>query len=355
MPAPAAPLTVTERGSCAAPDRRVSYHTPCGDNPDPCQLNSGFEGDSYCWPAPKEGEGVQLHIGPANWDDPAEVQKYVVEPGTETLDWWGGTANPVTEDKWFNHAQVRMRPGSHHWMLGLVAGQLRGGRYGQQMNCGSTSVGGLGGGQSLIRDDPPQGMPAPEDDGYGAQLPGGASVCTNMHHYNLTDKPQIRELWMNVWFTDEANVTKRGERITMIGAQGLAIPPGAQQELSYRATFGGDGRVRVLFGHRHKWTDRFAVWINDDLIYDSWDWIESVTYMYDSITMNPPLMTEAKIDGAKSGVVNVKRGDVLKYSCFVNNGSDGVLTFRNDVDSGEMCNLFGGTVGAGTGITASGF
>jgi hypothetical protein len=101
------------------------------------------------------------------------------------------------------------------------------------------------------------------------------------------------------------------------------------------------------------YTERFAVWINTDLIYDSWDWRESVTFMYDSITQNPPINTEGKTDGAVSGLVNVKAGDTLKYSCFVNNTSDVTLTFRNDVDTGEMCNLFGGTVGTGTGISAN--
>lgn len=345
---------VTDRGSCAAPDRRVSYHNPCNDDPDPCKLGTSFDGDNYCWPAPAAGQGVQMHIGPADWNDPKEVQKYVVEPGTETLDWWAGV-NPMTENHFFDHVQVRMRPGSHHWMIGLVGGKLNGGRYGQQMNCGSNSVGGLGGGQSLILDSPPQGIPAPEDVGYGAELQGNSTLCANIHHYNLTDHPQVREMWMNVYYTDEAKVTKRGERITMIGATGLAIPPGQQQTLTYQAVFGAEGRIRSLFGHRHMYTDRFAVWVNQDLIYDSWDWMESVTFLYDSITANPPLNTEGKKDGAKSGIVPIKAGDVLKYSCFVNNKSDVTLTFRNDVDTGEMCNLFGGTVGTGTGVVSMGF
>jgi hypothetical protein len=353
-PLPTADIKVTDRGSCPAPHRKASYHTPCGveENPDPCGINTGFDGDEYCWPPPPEGEGVQLHIGPANYDDPAEIQKWIVEPGYENLEYIAGV-NPLTENKWFNHVQVRMRPGSHHWIISLVAGKVEPGFYGQSQGCGSTSVGGIGGGQSLVLDNPPQGVPAPEDEGYGAEIQGNSSICANIHHYNGETYPQLREVWMNVYFTDESTITKRGERIGMIGAQGISLAPGRSQEYSYSARFGADGRIRSLFGHRHRYTDRFAVWLNDDLIYDSWDWVESVTFLYDSITMNPPINTEAKTDGAVSGLVNVKAGDTLKYSCFVNNTSDLTLTFRNDVDTGEMCNLFGGTVGEGTGLSAN--
>jgi hypothetical protein len=348
---PAAPVKVTARGSCPAPNRRVSYKDPCGDIVDPCGINTGWDGDNYCWPAPSPEEGVQMHIGPTDYNDPAEVQKYIVEPGTEFLNNVAGE-NPLTEDKWTNHVQVRMRPGSHHWIIGLVGGKIPGGFYTQE-GCGGERVGGIGGGQSLILDNPPQGVPAPEDEGFGNKMPGNSSVCINLHHYNLTDHPQLREIWINVYFTDEASVTKRGEGIGMVGGTGLSLPPGQSRTLTYSANFEADGRIRSLFGHRHMWTERFAVWVNDDLIYDSWDWRESVTFMYDSITENPPINTDGMTDGAVSGPVNVKAGDTLKFSCFVNNGSDTTLMFRNDVDTGEMCNLWGGTVGEGTGISGN--
>jgi hypothetical protein len=347
--APAAAAVVGPRGGC--PDRKVSYHDPCGDDPDPCSLNSGWEGDEYCWPAPAEGEGIQMHVGPKDYNDPAEVAKYVVEPGTEFLNYLAGD-NPMTENRFANHVMVRMRPGSHHWIVGLVGGEVEGGFYNTE-GCGSSSVGGIGGGQSLIMDNPPNGEPAPEDIGYGYEVQGNSSVCINIHHYNFTEMPQIREAWINVYFTDEANITKRGERIGLIGGTGIAIPPGAEQELTYSVPFRADGRIRSLFGHRHKWTERFAVWVNEDLIYDSWDWVESVTFMYDSITTNPPVNPDGKMDGAKSGIVEVKSGDVLRYSCFVKNGSDVTLRFANEVETGEMCNLFGGTVGEGTGLSAN--
>jgi hypothetical protein len=45
-------------------------------------------------------------------------------------------------------------------------------------------------------------------------------------------------------------------------------------------------------------------------------------------------------------VLPVKMGDVLKYTCFVRNETSNTLTFANELYTGEMCNLFGQSVGA---------
>jgi len=142
-------------------------------------------------------------------------------------------------------------------------------------------------------------------------------------------------------------VTQRGAGIGMIGGLGLRLAPGQSYAETYQGTFRGDGRIIQLFGHRHAWTPRFSAWLNDELIYDSWDWIESVTYNYDSITDNPPIDTEHKTDGAVSGPVEFKAGDALKFTCFIENKSDITLSFKNEARGGEMCNLWGRTVGAG--------
>ena len=91
------------------------------------------------------------------------------------------------------------------------------------------------------------------------------------------------------------------------------------------------------------WTPRLAAWLNDELIYDSHDWLELVTVDYDSITMNPPI--DGVHDGAKSGVVAFNTDDTLKFSCFVENQSDRTLTFLNELEGSEICYLRGITVG----------
>jgi hypothetical protein len=119
------------------------------------------------------------------------------------------------------------------------------------------------------------------------------------------------------------------------------------QVLTRTTTVSGKGRIISLFGHRHAATERFAAWLNDKLIYDSWDWVEARLFNYDSITINPETNPDAQTDGAVSGIIDIKSGDKVKIECHVNNTTDNALNFANELYTGEMCILFGATVGVG--------
>jgi len=333
-------------------ERRVSYTKPCSADPDPCNLKSGFPGDEYCLKPPAEGEGVQIHIGPKDFKDMADVAKYLIQPGEEFNNSVIGHI-PLTEQKWFSRITVHMRPGSHHWISTVVDGKPEEKFY-SDTSCGGTSaVGSVGGGQNLIYDNPPMGKPAPENEGLGRTIAGNSSLCMNLHAYNFSENKQLREMWINIYFVEEAKVTQRAKGIGIVGGLGLSLAPGNNLEETYEEMFTEPGRIIQLFGHRHVWTPRFAVWLNEKLIYDSWSWQESVTFNYDSITMNPPIATDMKIDGAISGPIDVKAGDKLKFTCFIENKSDKTLRFSNELKDGEMCNLWGSAVG--TGISANRF
>jgi hypothetical protein len=350
QPSAASPTLEAPAPGDSCSERRVSYTKPCSSEPDPCNLKSGFPGDEYCLKPPAEGEGIQIHIGPKDYKSMAEVMKYVLAPGEEFNNSVIGNI-PLTEDKWFSRITVHMRPGSHHWISTVVDGKPAEQFY-DDTGCGAaTSVGSVGGGQNLIYDNPPMGKPAPENEGLGRPIPGNSSLCMNLHAYNFSDKPQVRELWINVYFVDEAKVTQRAKGIGIVGGLGLSLAPGQNKEETYEEMFTAPGRIIQLFGHRHVWTPRFAVWLNEKLIYDSWSWQESVTFNYDSLTMNPPIDTAMKIDGAVSGSIDVKAGDKLKFTCFIENKSDTTLRFSNELRGGEMCNLWGSAVG--TGLSAS--
>ena len=46
-----------------------------------------------------------------------------------------------------------------------------------------------------------------------------------------------------------------------------------------------------------------------------------------------------------TGILNVKAGDSLDWECHIVNDSDVGLTYMNEVKTGEMCNLWGKSVG----------
>lgn len=329
----------------ACSERRASWAKPCHTNPDPCNLKSGFPGDEYCLLPPPEGKGIQIHFGPKNYNDMAEIKKYIIEPGEEFNTYAVvNVPDTGTTDRYFQYMKVSMRPGSHHLINNLIAGKPEEGFH----NCDGASMGSFPGTQNLVTESPPQGIPAPENEGLGRTLPPNVSICQNYHRYNVTEKPQISEIWYNIWWIDEKEIKEKTSGVTVNAPFGV-IQPGAHQMITTTVTASGDGRFVTLFGHRHAHADRFAAWLNDSLIYDSWDWVESRVFNYDSITMNPAPNPTAKTDGAVSGMLPFKKGDKIKILCDVNNTSDVPLRFANELMTGEMCILFGSTVGAGIG------
>jgi hypothetical protein len=343
MTAPPTAAATPPPASDSCEERRVSYAKPCTSDPDPCKIASGWSGDEYCLLPPSPEQGIQIHIGPKDYKNMAEVAKYTIQPGEEFNN--SVIAHiPLTENVWWNRITVHMRPGSHHWISSVVSGKPEEKFY-SDTSCGASQIGSLGGGQNLIYDNPPSGVPAPENVGLGRELPGDSSLCMNLHAYNFTDEPQLREIWINLRTVPEADVTQKASGIGMVGGLGLSLGPKQNKEATYQGTFMQEGRIIQLFGHRHVWTPHFAVWLNQDMIYDSWSWEESATFNYDSLTMNPAIMTEKKVDGAVSGMVPVKAGDVLKFTCFIENTSDKTLGFSNELYDGEMCNLWGSAVG----------
>lgn len=327
----------------------ASSTVPCSDDPDPCGLHSGYAGDEYCILPPPEGEGIQIHFGPSSYTDAAEVAKYALKPGEE-FNAYGIAHIPMPDDHYYNYVQIRMRPGSHHLINTVVTGDnLAEGYLPAGSGCPGTTVSGFPGTQNLVRDMPPGGKQAPENVGLGSKLTGSSSLCLNHHAYNFNDQVQLREVWINVWFVDESEVTQKTSPVTLAAGPWAGIAPHSQQVLTTSTTINGTGRIINMFGHRHAWTDRFAVWHNDELVYDSWHWQESVVFDYDSITTNPAPNPDAKSDGATSGILQVVPNDTIKIECDVNNTSDQTLYFRNELYTGEMCILFGSAVGVTVG------
>jgi len=328
----------------ACSERRGSWGKPCTSNPDPCNLKSGYPGDEYCMLPPPEGKGIQIHFGPKDYKNAADVAKYILKAGEE-YNSYGIVNIPTTETKYYQYLKVSMRPGSHHLINNLMQGHPAEGFVAGRAGCDGSMLGSFPGTQNLIKEDPPQGIPAPENEKIGRTLPGNASICQNYHRYNNTDKDALSEIWYNIWFVDEKEITEKTAGVMINAGPWQGIAPGEKRVLTLTATTAGAGRIISLFGHRHAATERFAAWQNDKLIYDSWDWVESRLFNYDSITQNPPVNETGKTDGAVSGVLDFKQGDKIKIECHVNNTTDQTLTFANELYTGEMCILFGATVG----------
>ena len=75
------------------------------------------------------------------------------------------------------------------------------------------------------------------------------------------------------------------------------------------------------------------------------DYTEPLIFYYNSVTQNPTFAPELTQGGASSGMLPIAAGDVLSWECHIMNNSNVALRYVNEVQTGEMCNLWGSSVG----------
>lgn len=304
--------------------------------PPGCGLHTNWPGDEYCIVAPPEDQGFQLHFGPSNYDDEAEVSQYLIQPQTDTNVFVPVTSGNKT-DIYFYKRQYRMRRGSHHLIVSAAgAGSVLG--LGRR----------LGGSQNVSKDNPAGPIP-PENQGIGMPLSANSQLTLNLHHFNGTKDPLLREAWVNFWYVDPKTVTQEAHEI-FLWAQGGTVLPGASATVYGKKTITEAGRVLTLYGHRHSNNVRFAAYRTRtgtrELILDDYDWLEPAVFEFNSLTNNPAPRPEARVAGAHTGMLDLLPGDVLEWQCDIENKRAEPITFgENEAATSEMCILVGDAIG----------
>lgn len=334
----------------AAKDEEDSYK----DYPDPrgkCDLKTKFASDEACILPPDPKEGFQIHIGPSNYDDPEEVAKYVMHPGEESSQCWT-FHTPNDEEIYYQTSVISGRAGTHHIINTVLAEELEDGGFGKCADGGSgmnsTVIGQLPGASKPYM---ARGHVAPENKHIGRKLPAHATAQADMHYYNFTDKDIIREMWMNIYTVDKAKITETSALVRGMGGFSWnkePIAPGTDKVYGYECPIVGNGRILNLLGHYHAHGVRFTAKLKrgdaDPMkVFEMYDYRDPATFEYDSRTKNPEFSDRAA--GALSGMLEVSDGDILSWECHIINDSDVGLTYRNEVKTGEMCNLWGATIG----------
>lgn len=306
-----------------------------------CNLHSGFLGDDLCIPPPKAGEGIQLHVGPASYDDPDALAPYLLAAGDENVACF---LTPIPESGFYYlHQQNRMRPSSHHMLInvetgtGLVAGPTT--------LCDiSSSQGSIPGSQTPSRDFPSD--LGPEDQGLARFLPTSTMASFQLHYVNLSTEPVLREAWVNL-YKDTDTITQHLQSVFLVGDLAANIPPQSRQTttLEYAPPVTTSTRIFELNAHMHAHSETFTVWLEhggqEDLIYESFNWNDPKELTFNTVVQNQPPNTTSKTDGGSSGLLYLAPGDKLKWACDVNNTTDLALHFANEAHTAEMCLLAG--------------
>lgn len=331
-------MTVTALGCGEAEDRAPATPKPAPQTVamDECGLNTGWGGDEYCILPPPPDQGFQVHIGPSDYANPEP--EYVLQPNDEVASVFpavSGNVDPV----YFYYRQFRMRPGTHHNIVGTADTEP----FDLGRRLAITN--------HLSEDNPKGGIIPPENAGVGIPLAPATELVVDIHSFNVSDKPMLREAWVNFWYRDPSEVTEPVVEIAQPGDTLFAIEPRADTMLGpFRCEVTGNGRMLWMYGHRHANNVRFSTWrIRGDsrlLIYEAYDWEETLLLEFASTVENPAPDRARGIEGGYSGVLDLQAGDMLEWECHVINKTDGFLRFTNENFTGEMCILDAELVGA---------
>lgn len=349
--------TPADGGSmAAAPGIPAGHADPCADMPNTKYLN-----DDLCLEPPDPDVGLQLHFGPTDYDNPDEVNKYVIPAGGEDVVCQFFTT-PNTEDRHFIEYHARLRSGTHHMITYMTDEKDPVAPDGTLGECslspgyrfvlGSQAALGPEGGK-LDVPLPGKTATAPENEGLASILKAKTHGTVELHYVNTTSDPMLREAWINIIYADEADIKGIVDPIFFIGGLAMNVQPHTEEVVQAKGCGLDDParedqiRILGLTAHAHSHTKRMSAWINRmsgerELIYESYTWSEPLNAQFDSVHTDYPEPGNGTVDGAVTGLVTLQRGETIDWECdVVNNDLDIPLQFKNSAYEGEMCNLFG--------------
>jgi hypothetical protein len=277
----------------------------------PCGLRTRFPGDSACLAAPTDGE--QLHYGPTNYDDPADVATYLLAPGGETLTY--KVVEASHPDMFVNSYEVSERSGMHHLAFytgtpGIPDGAkavINPALFLAQVAHESTTMG--------------NGAPEYADAAFKA---GAGSFVVAVHAINETPEPMLIEAWINLHTVAIPGTLLLPLQLS--GGQAMAVPPHAKETIK-AGVLAPDENIVQLVGHFHAHTTEERAFLAGKQFYSTTTWLEPTVAWFTSLTA--PL--------------HITSGAELSWECDVDNTTDATLRYANAVQTAEMCNLVGFT------------
>ncbi len=322
-------------GAGEAPDAR-GPRTPS----DGCPANTGFAGDERCLAPPAAEAGFQLHYGPSDYASALELSPFVLAEGSEIVDCFY-EKTPNTSDVYVSGYQFQMRPGSHHLLVNVNPEPQEDG-FGECL-INDMNAGLLGGTQTPKVDE--RADPAPENEGLAVRLPARSQAVINFHVIDAGAEPILREAWLNYFYMNESDVKGLRGNVFLTGGLGYHIEPGTQQTYRYSCSPERPVRILSLAAHMHAHATRLSAWKvsaqHPTLVYEAFDWAEPLSLKYDSVHDNTDPDRATLTPGGSSGALTIEPGEALQWECAIDNTSADVLTFRNEVYTGEMCILVG--------------
>jgi hypothetical protein len=310
---------------------------------------SGFPGDGQCLTPPDPALGLQLHYGPSNYDDPAELEKFIVPPGAFSRDClYMKTSNST--DVHVSATSSRLRPGVQRFFAFAAVDAHA--DTPMPVACGDSTRATI-----LTAAFTPNSefavagsVPAPEHEGWAIPLKARAQAMLEVDAANTTETPLLKEAWVNVSMLPEAQVKAEVSSVTWFGGLTMHVPPHVRQLVTAQCAVSsteGDRNLLRLVAVTGSHTPGVAVFVqpaaaaNRHKIYERFDWSDPFAIQYGSTMTNPAPDSLTGVSGGASGDLVIHAGDKVTWECDVNNDTDASLNFGASVYTQEFCNLFG--------------
>ena len=268
---------------------------------------------------PLANEGYQMKIEPFEIFPNFEREIFVRKPLNNK------------ENIYVNKFQIKMHPGSHHFILYGFRNELNLPALNEirdlrnkdnSFNLNTFQQIGnhifyFGGSESNFTFNFPEGM--------AVEVPANMTFDMNSHYFNKGSKSYNGEVNINLYTTPKANV-KKILKILDLGNTNFKLPPKQKTVISKNFTFDKPVKVVTLFSHTHKLGEKFEILIkggtrNGEVIYTSENWEHP-----------------NKID--YSTPIALKAGEGLTSRITYNNYTDRTITFGFTSED-EMGIIFG--------------
>ncbi|MFD2522059.1 monooxygenase [Emticicia soli] len=269
--------------------------------------------------APTAGMGYQMKLDKFDVAPKFERELFVRKPLGNT------------ETAYINRIQIKMRPGSHHFILYgfrnpenlAPLNQVRDLRNAdgslniltfQQMG---NHIFNFGGSEANMDYTFPEGT--------AVAIAPNATFDMNSHYFNTGTSPIPGEVYINLYTTNKANV-KNTLKVLDLANQNLNIPPKQKTVISKTFTFDKNIKVAMLFSHTHKLGEKFEILIkggsrDGEVVYTSGDWEHP-----EKINYTP--------------YISIKKGEGLTSRITYNNTTDKTVRFGLTTED-EMGIIFG--------------
>ncbi len=312
-----------------------------------CAPDTEYPGDDMALCPPADGEGMQLHFGPENYDDPDVVAPFLADPLQE-IEECQYLRMPNTENAYVNQFSGTMRPQSHHMILWGPVGEDHPTGLSDCSSAAGLRSGFLLGSQTTSINLPDLAAPiVPDEDRTVNLLEPDMLVALDLHYVNRSRETILRESWVNLYTTDGLPEGAKVLNPIFLAGAGIDVPPmSVGTKFKYSCPAPANMRINLLTGHHHANSPRFSIWIQragsteQELVYENLDALDPLMATYSAGYELPTPNRTNGISGGRGGLLDLAAGDRLVWECeFDNPTSEPVQLGETSTD--QMCNVFG--------------